>query len=231
MKTRLKKRGGYTLLELLISILIFSGIIILALAAFARSAASSTKSNAVRDQVQAARLVIDKFTTDLHYIDTTDPATSYFSTCGAAGKASYTGLRLSPTVGCDETELLIKYPGATGAGDLVWRLYVAQTVNNRPSIYLYEQRGCSVAGSAVTCGGTMSGPSDLLSSNYSVDGVGGVNPTFSGVDVNAANLAKVSPYVKVNFTIKPASAVAQTCAQLSPGDCYTLSTTVIPGNK
>ncbi len=229
MKIGLTKQPGYTLLELMVSVLIFSGIIVLAIAAFARSANSSLKSNTVRNQVQAARAVIDQLTNDLHYIDMTDQATSFHSSCGA-NATQFIGVRLSPNLSCDEAELLIKYPGATGTNDLVWRLYAAQTLNSRPSVYVYELRGCSVASKIISCPGVVGTPSDLLSSGYVADGLGGSTPVFSGADVLTANNSLVSPYVQIKFNLKPAANLAQTCSVLAPGACYTLNTTVIPGS-
>ncbi len=233
------KRPGYTLIELLVSVLIFSGIIILAIAAFARSVSSGTRSNVVRAQVQAARSVADQLTGDLHYADTTDVATSLKSSCGSAS-TTFTGVRLGVTFGCDEAEVLLKYPGATGAGDLVWRLYAAQTLNSRPSVYVYELRGLSVctvgttpviASSVAPCTAATppSTPADLLSSAYVADGLGGLTPVFSGLDILTAKSRQTSPYVKISFNLKPAANLSQSCAVLPAGTCYTLDTTVIPG--
>lgn len=233
------RRPGYTLIELLISVLIFSAIIVLAIAAFARSVSSGSHSNVVRAQVQAARAVTDQLTNDLHYIDTTDQPSSLKSGCGPVA-TTFIGVRLGGSFGCDEAELLLKYPGATGAGDLVWRLYSAQTLNNRASLYVSELRGVSVctAGSAKVIATVVSPctaatppttPSDLLSSSYVADGLGGLTPVFSGLDVLAAQTAQTTPYIKLHFDLKPASNSAQACSTLASGTCYTLDTTVIPG--
>ncbi|HSX42136.1 MAG TPA: type II secretion system protein [Candidatus Saccharimonadales bacterium] len=234
-------RRAYTLIELLVSVLIFSGLIVLAIAAFARSVSSSSQSNVVRAQVQAARSVTDQLTNDLHYVDTVDQPASLKSSCGSPASI-FTGVRLGNAFGCDEAELLLKYPGATGAGDLVWRLYAAQTLNNRPSVYVYELRGLSVCtplggGNPVVASQTApcaaasppATPADLLSSAYVADGLGGLTPVFSGLDIAAAKSATASPYVKIHFDLKPAGDAAQTCATLGAGTCYTLDTTVVPG--
>src|SRR5579864_6205111 len=88
-----KKKPGYTLVELLVSVLIFSGIIVLAIAAFARSVNSGTRSNTVRAQVEAARSTIDQLTNDMHYADMTDQVSSLDSTC-APRSATFIGVRL-----------------------------------------------------------------------------------------------------------------------------------------
>lgn len=240
-KFRFSRKPGYTLIELLISVLIFSGLIVLAIAAFARSVSSSSQSNVVRAQVQAARSVTDQLTNDLHYVDTVDQPASLKSSCGASA-STFIGVRLGNVFGCDEAELLLKYPGATGSGDLVWRLYAAQTLNNRPSIYVYELRSLSictpvggtnpvVASSTAPCTAATppATPADLLSSSYVADGLGGLTPVFSGLDTLSSQSATASPYVKIHFDMKPASDVAQSCSILGAGTCYTLDTTIIPG--
>lgn len=234
------KRPGYTLLEMMVSVLIFSGLIILAIAAFARSASSGTRSNSVRVKVEAARSVIDQLTNDFHYVDTVDQVASFKTTCGGTSEP-FIGLRLGGSLGCDEAELLLKYPGATGNGDLVWRLYSAQTLGGRPSIYVYEQRGLSVcndgSGNIITnvinpCTSIIAPttPADLVKKDFVADGLGGLTPVFSGQDIANAKIGNVTPSVKIHFVMKPASYTSQSCDALAEGTCYTLDTTVIPGS-
>ena len=216
------------MLELLISVAIFSGMIILALGAFARSAASQAKTNELRNKVQASRTVIDQISNDLHYIDTVDTVTS-LAGCYSGSAPTFLGARLGVTAGCDELELLLNYPGTAGTSGLVWKRYVADTINSRPSLYVYEQRGCSVLNGVINCPNGTAANYDTLPTQYVLDGLDGLTTVFGGLDPASAKLTTTTPDITVHFDVKSASLAAISCTSLPAGSCYTLDTTIIPG--
>ena len=63
---------GFTLIEMLVAVTIFSGLIILAIGTFARSAISAEKTDALRSKTEAARSVIDQISNDFRYVNGND---------------------------------------------------------------------------------------------------------------------------------------------------------------
>ncbi|HUD21136.1 MAG TPA: type II secretion system protein [Candidatus Saccharimonadales bacterium] len=68
LKTKNSFKKGFTLIELLVAVTIFSGLIILAIGAFARSAISAEKTDALRSKTEAARAVMDQVSNDFRYV-------------------------------------------------------------------------------------------------------------------------------------------------------------------
>jgi prepilin-type N-terminal cleavage/methylation domain-containing protein len=61
-------KPGFTLLEMLISVAIFSGLVILILAVFVRTASSQARVSVLREKSEAARSAIGRITNDFQYL-------------------------------------------------------------------------------------------------------------------------------------------------------------------
>jgi len=222
----LKARPGFTLLEMLVAVTIFSGIVILALGTFARSISSSAKVAVQREKTEALRSVVDQISSDLRYTYNGNVAIS-------GGAVPYTIANGVYQRNTNELELIIQYPGATTA-QLVHRLYRyeqnqvsynGQTVT-RISLYLREARACNAASGCSDI--SAAAESDLVSSKYSLIEL---SPSLS-FQITPKSSA-VTGLVKIKMAIKPTEATNVTtlasCSTATVGVCYNLETAVVSG--
>ena len=221
-----KARPGFTLLEMLVAVTIFSGIVILALGAFARSISASAKVAVQREKTEAVRSVVDQVSNDLHY--------TYNGNVTISGGASpYTIVNGVYQRNTDELELILQYPGSTSA-QLVHRLYRYEqsqvTINGqsvtRVSLYLREARSCNASAgcSDITA---LSG-NDMVASKYSLIEM---SPSL-GFEI-VPKTATAKGLVRIKMAIKPAESTNITtlasCSTAAVGVCYNLETAVESG--
>lgn len=244
---RLRSQPGYTLLELLISIAIFSGVMILALGAFARSATSTAKSNVVREKSEAARSLIDQISNDFRYISKDAlpsgclPDAKYAPGSGSDAK----GFCVNPVNTTVFTHtvpssvvMLLKYPGQNTY--VAKKYYVSEQAPY--TIMAIEVRDCTLE--EITRPGwgaynepcntvfELSGNNDgryssqpLLDRRYVLFGTTftDVEKVFTGKPETKTN----SGYLGINLVIKPRGDGNVDCKV--SGTCYELKTTLVPG--
>ncbi len=208
MPTINRRRPGYTLLELLISIAIFAGVMVLALGAFARSANSSAKSNLVREKSEAARSLIDQISNDFRYIDKTSKPQG----CSA----SFCINPLVSGLGQNSVRMSIKYPNQLN----IMKTYFVSNGSDAV-VRVQEYRNCTPNTSAV-----LSCPPDGVNTTTILDGkyyLGNDDllKVFDGITETTAD----SGFLSINIVLKPKAAL--NCD--APGTCYELKTTLVPG--
>ena len=225
-------RPAYTLIEMLISVTIFSGLLIIVLGSFASSSSSSAKVNTLREKNQAARALIDQITNDLRYVDTTVGFKE------GVINVTYEGYRLEQ----DLLVMALRLPNADPNVPLTRKEYRIKSIHNDSRVLtLLEGRKCKIVGASLSleCAET-SAVTDLLSSGYTLNPNQNEFPTkFGGLTVLAARNNKVnnisqpiSPYVSIDLTVKPAGLSARCDSNLvDPGTCYTVSTKVNMGSS
>jgi len=222
-------KSGFTLLELLIAVTIFSGLIIIVLGSFARSAGSTAKTALLREKNQAARGLIDQVTTDFEFIDTTNQVMD------TDGTTAFRGFTISN--GGDDLIMLLHYPTAP-VGQYVRKEYSIKTLANdanRLTLVVNEHRECSLVGSQLTCAGPITGGGDLLNSRYALnnDANSPFETKFSGLTPASARSQSppVNGYLKISFTVKPLDYKTINCyangsQQVAGGICYKVETTL-----
>ena len=223
------KRRAFTLLELLVSVAIFSGVIILSLGAFAHSANSSLKSTAVREKTEAARTIVDRIGADIKYVYTGENNDSDFNVtpreCGNVQGVLALGLHY--TSSC--LAMLLQYPGVD-ENDLTLKVYKDFIgTSGEPSIGLVEYSECEIddLNKNLNCIGT-GGPSNLISDRFMVDNL----LIFSGmtpIEARDAMPDQKTPILGVEVTVKPVN--SGTCPNPGerPNPCYTIKTSFVPG--
>lgn len=209
------KRAGFTLLELLVAITIFSGMIILAFGAFARTANSAAQSNTVRERTEAARSLIDQISTDFRYVVETETPAGCLAPPQVPVGGVWKGFCLNPvSQALNSVHLLIQYPNET---TFVGKTYFVTTVGSNFTVQVAEQRDCV---SANDCAATIVGAKTSLTTTYVLDD----QNVFSG----QAQTPLGDGFLRLSLTIKPAGTAAK-CNQISTGSCYKITTTLVPG--
>jgi type II secretory pathway pseudopilin PulG len=225
-----KKRKSFTLLELLVAVAIFSGLAILTLGIFARSAASSLKSGETRRRTEVARSVIDRITNDLRYVYLNEQITNEQGqgNCVQAG-GEFVGYDFSDSC----LKIVLKYPRST---DYVYKVFNIEPTGD---ITLKEHRGCTVRtqGNSRVLSCAESSPAvSILSNGYKVEtGLIGI-PFFSGSnpkDASAPTPPTVphSPFIRLSFTFKPIDITAICTSAEVRAKCYSVSTTITTGGS
>jgi len=226
-RTGAMKLKGYTLIEMLISVTIFSGLLIIVLGVVATSSSSSAKVSVLREKSQATRTLIDQISNDLRYVDLT-----------ANLDANNKGFIVDTSA---RTRLImaILLPGADKDIGLVRKEYVIEQFNDHWTLTLREGRECKRAYFLTFDGpngcNKKSDKTDLLTSAYSLN-QGRLPSEFpselSGLLVADAESAGVSPYVSMDLTIKPVD-LSLDCSDLSvdSGTCYKVSTKINMGGS
>lgn len=214
-------KPGYTLLELLIAITIFSALIIVSVGIFARTVTSSAKSNVSRQKTEAARSVIDQISNDFRYVLNTQ--TPFDCNKFPPTTGTWRGFCVD-SIG-DALYMLIKYPGDS---TYTAKAYTVNATSTDAQISVLQQRGCT---DATTCSISTSTPSSLLGSAYSFD----ASQIFSGTADILDTTNSVNPTaiitkgsLSISLAIKPAG-LGKLCSELDAGTCYQLSTTLVPG--
>lgn len=208
-----QERAGFTLLEVLISITIFSGIMILAMAAFARTATSSNAASVLRNKTEAVRSVVDRISTDFHYLSINQDA--QYCTPSASCSA-YRGYLLNPVAGVNSLVLALRYPG-----DQYVRKTYTVSGGSVTTLTVLEERGC--AADFTSCSNSGSSQA-VLDGKYQLDA--NDTPVFDGRPYRYGDNGLQTGYVRLTITIKPVD-MTGTCAA-SPTSCYTVSTTLVP---
>lgn len=211
-------RPAYTLIEMLISVTIFSGLLIIVLGTVASSSGSSAKVSLLRDKSQSARSLIDQISNDLRYADTTaefkEDGVNYRGYVIKSSKASLV--------------IALRLPNADPNWPLVRKEYTIDEVGNRLTLRLLEKRKCKITNLlAWNCDPALqSEVTDLLSSAYTLGQETGYSSELSGLNVITAEqqTPPISPFVSMVFTLIPVGLT--TSCSLDPGTCYKVSTTV-----
>jgi|GEM_PF-1432876 len=224
------KRGGYTLIEMLISVAVFSALVIVVLASVATSSSSSAKINALREKTEATRKVVDQISNDFRYLYT-DKAVND----NANGNPNFIGFYFID--GVDGLVMLLRYPGTTADG-LVRKQYVIEPINGRSTITLQESRLCRVVEPQdnLECERNQNSDLlDLLASQFVLNravGPGGYQSRLSGLDIQRANQSSENGYLVIELTVKPVEYQTIPCnsAQAPSGTCYSVRTTLNAGS-
>ena len=217
---------GYTLIEMLISVTILAGLLIIVLGTVAASSSSSAKVGSLREKTELARSLIDQISNDLNYIDTKATFT--------IGDKVYSGYLLEP----NRLILVLHLPKTDRQTELVRKEYrmVLEQPQQRLTLKLSEGRQCQlVIGDDLDCDKNTSESAetiDLLPEAYSlIQETRLFESTFGGIGVLEARVKSppISPYITLAFTIKPVDVVS-TCTA-DPGTCYKVSTTFNVGTQ
>lgn len=230
------KKPGYTLIEMLITITIFSGLLVLVLGSFASTSSSSAKVNTLRNKSQAARKIVDQITNDFRFVDVNQKfkESSNFGDCEPLdpiqpGSCLYGGFLMN----ADRLLMVMKYPNDI---NLVVKEYNLSLVSERMTITLKESRDCTISlvGSQLSCpNSSSSAVTDILSDKYVVSKEnGGFSSAFGGLTTHGAKtkVPAVTPYVSIVLTIKPFDQNSIPCSSTS-GVCYKLETKLTTGSQ
>ncbi|MCR4308312.1 MAG: type II secretion system GspH family protein [Candidatus Berkelbacteria bacterium] len=222
-----RKMKGYTLIEMLISITILSGLLIITLGIVATSSSSSAKVSVLREKSQATRTLVDQISNDLRYVDTNVEFKE--------SDTIYRGYLLEET-SKNRLVLALHLPKADPNFPLVRKEYTIQTYNDHLTLTLLEKRKCNIDPDLTWfCDSEFLSPiTDLLSTTYSLN-QGATNDflsEFSGLMVVDAENDHISPFVSIDLTVKP-SDVSLDCTNslVDAGTCYEISTTINMGSS
>mgnify|MGYP001580645432 FL=1 len=212
-------KPGYTLIEMLISVTIFSGLLIIVLGAVATSSSSSAKVSILREKSQAARFLIDQISNDIRYIDTSIEL--------KVDGNSYNGYMVT----ADRLVMALHLPNTDKNSELVRKEYQIKLIaNDRMTVMLTEWRHCRLdLGQLLDNCDQKSEPTDILSSVFILNKDANVFPSeFGGITVEAAENENppISPFLSIVFTIKPVEFKKLSCLNIDNGICYKVSTTL-----
>lgn len=220
-------KPGYTLLEMLISVAIFSGLVILILAVFVRTTSSSARVNVLREKSEVARSAMGQVTNDFHYIYKTKPINLLN---GEGALPSFTGYSFETRGGSNTLVLALKYPNTTDEQFVVKR-YITNTITPESRyLKIREYRGCTLqAGKTVdtvdlqSCDNfSTSLDQPVLPDDFVLDNNINV-PIFSGAVINP----KASTgYLKIALTLKPTDYQNVLCGakEVASNICYKVET-------
>jgi len=235
MKSSLKP--GYTLLEMLIAITIFSALLIIILATFSRSAGSSAQVNVIREKSSVARSVMDQIANEFRFAKRGETITGErFS--GGQSAGDFVGFAINSQLGQEGLLLVLQFPGEEV---LVRKEYIVErpvgvSVGNNDSsarLLVKEQRGCRLqgvsGGKTLFCPGSSPTPTSLLSEKFLLNVLD--NPSwstsFTGLAIN--NPHSLTGYLSINLVIKPSEYKSEPCSRLPQGTCFRVSTTLNAG--
>lgn len=221
--TRLR---GFTLLELLIAVAIFSGLAVLALGIFARSASSSLKTAESRARTEVTRSIVDRITSDLRLTDSTQTLTNVHEQVSPACKSGAISIEVK---GYDFQEnclvMVLNFP-SDPEGEYVWKMY--ERTADSGAIIAREKRGCTAVSRGgqlrLSCPQNSGGSSELIGAES--DQFTSEDLSFTGLNPLQAETERTVtiPFLQMSLTIKP-KGLAQTCIE-SSSQCYTVSTTI-----
>lgn len=223
---------GYTLLEMLISVAIFSGLVILILAVFVRTTGSAARVSVLREKSEAARSAIARVTNDFRYV--------YFDKQITFGDPAdngwkFTGFYFINDSGYNDIVMLLKYPKSTDQ-QLVLKRYSTTSDSLSPEsrvIKVREFRGCKIEDVANVptiyqsrCDnyGT-STYQTILDEGYVLDN--NINkPIFSGVRPYDPAFPNITGYLKLSMNLKSIDYLKKLCgaADMPDGACYKVET-------
>jgi len=248
-----RAKAGYTLIEMLVSVSIFSGLLIIVLGAIASSSSSSARVGLLRTKNQAARSLIDQISTDFRFIRNNDsfrvngfgppPAPT---NCGS-GQDNCVIRGFSVGADGNEAILMLHLPNDP-ANQYVLKLYSIQKRGSDPTnltLFVQEGRQCPFNGDGTqininnirsSCIQFSDVPHDLLPSslvlNQTASG-GTWQSVISGLPTQQAFglTPAVAPFIHLQFTVKPLDFKSSDCSILDAGTCYKVSTTLTAGSS
>lgn len=226
-------RPGFTLLEMLVSVAIFSGLVVLILAVFVRTASSQARVNVLREKSEVARSTMARLTNDFQYLYKEKPVTLGDP---VDLNKTFSGFYLIDGSGFDDVGMVLKYPNKTDS-QLVFKRYRTQntggtTASRSRTIDVREFRDCRfdpVDGKMylTRCGGYAQSPvySKVLPDGYLLDD----RPIFTGLEPNPAS--QRTGFLKIALTIKSADFESVFCASsaVPKGTCYKVETVLTAG--
>lgn len=223
-------KKAYTLIEMLITVAIFAGLLIIVLGSFATSSSSTAKVAGLREKSGAVRVLVDSIATDFRFLyrDRVFKDNEFGPPAGRScqmdnGACVFTGY----LVDTDRIVMALLYPGDDNQTELVRKEYRINNIKGRNSVWIEERRGCGLNGSHNwTCDREQT--VDLLPESYELNRGTTLNSGFGGLTVfEAANVPPVgvTPFVNLNFVIKP---VGDICSN-SASTCYEVRTTLNVG--
>lgn len=218
------KNSGFTLLEMLVAVAIFSVLVILAMTTFARSIASSVRIAQEREQTEETRSVFDQIVNDTNYLAINNNVSLKGLGCQFIQETTYkleNGYMICN--GGEKIQFLLRYPGTTS---YVFREYEIDSEGNhgRKTVFMKEKRDCS---SSAVCNVSDLTRTDLLSKKFSLVTETGSNRVFS--EIPRTQASRFSINIRITTRPNANTAVSNTSNCLGTGLCYTLSTTVVPG--
>lgn len=228
------KQRGYTLIEMLVSVSIFSGLLIIVLGTVASSSSSSAKVSLLRDKNQAARALIDQISNDFRYVDKAavfeDKVVLPCKT-RQDGSCLYQGYSIAP----NRLVLALHLPNTDPATQIVRKEYNIEVISSRLTLTLREGRQCRINVSSILICDQQSNPIpiDLLSTAYVLnDGLADWPSSFGGLTVDQGQGAtpSITPFLTISLTIKPVGFRSLSCRDIDPGNCYKVSTTLSLGS-
>jgi prepilin-type N-terminal cleavage/methylation domain-containing protein len=232
---RSNSRRAFTLIELLVAVAIFSGIIVLALGAFARSANSSIKSSAIRERTEAARTVVDRIGNDIQYLYTDQPFQAGINECNnSTGPVQARGFFFDES---DCLFMVLQYPdSAQLAIKRYGRLDRAVGSAVYDTLFLEEARECQINAGLLSCGDrNVSRLGTVISEKFLLAGesepVYLAEPLFAGIMPEEAATANpvTTAILRVNVVVKAAIDGSLAC-QLDSSHCYTIKTSFVAGS-
>lgn len=221
----LVKRPGYTLMELLVAVTIFSGLVILSLGTFARTISSSIRVANEREQTEATRSIFDQIVNDTNYLARGTGLTIRDIGCGSQ-ITEYSlddGYLVCPDG--DKIQLLLNY---TGSPKIIFREYRSiELEQDRRTIRMRERRDCLPEQGVCDLSAVIA--TELLPKRFSVVPEAGEDRLFFEIAGSATSRFALG----IRLTTRPTEnrAISDTSECLGTGLCYTLATTVVPGGR
>lgn len=187
------KRNAFTLIEILVAVSIFSGILILSMGALARSTRSASTVEGVRQKTEAARTVIDQISNDFQYLF---QGGSYMSGLATVVPLP-TGFQVS---GVNQVlDVMVRYPNNAA---VFHRRYELAEISGRNTITV-QQESCGNTGVCVAR--SIAGGTDLISERYELND----NSSFSA----SGDILTATIVVKE---------LGSKCTTVDSSACYTL---------
>ncbi len=226
------RRSGFTLLEMLISVAIFSGLVILILSIFVRTASSQARVNVLREKSEVARSAMSRITNDFQYLFT-EPVT----VVDGQNRTPVDGFAL-PGGGGDDVVFVLKYPNRTDQ-ELVYKRYESQPIGSDRlrSLTVQEIRGCRLSNGEIrlqSCSGHRDGEvkRSILPEGFYLDDIRDTQTPFTGRVTNRTDRGSGTGYLKVALTIRPSEDYRSFLCMNSnvpTGHCYKVETVLTAG--
>lgn len=219
---RTSRKPGYTLLEMLIAVTIFSGLLILILGTFARSASSSARVSILREKSEVARSVMSQITNEFRYVyfdanfqenPTTPLERGYYFKSGGSGLV-----------------MVLRFPGSN-TDQLVRKEYSLVTDGSSARLMAMENRGCRLNGSVLNCEtGAGRANLDVLPSSYVLNHDPINQPVFSGREPEPTVVNAPTGFLKLQLAVKNKDYSQTLCSALPVGTCFKVETILAAGD-
>lgn len=220
-------KPGFTLLEMLVSVAIFSGLVILILAIFVRTASSQARVNVLREKSEVARSAMAQVTGDFQYLYLEKTITLVDLD---DSNQLLKGFHLINKAGFDGVGMVLRYPNKTDS-QLVYKRYQTENTgrgSRSRSLTVREFRDCRLAPADTLdlqqCGDYSNsiGYRTVLPTGFLLDD----QPVFTGLEPE--NKSLLTGFLRVAYNIKPAD-LANTLCQNANGSCYKVETILTAG--